>query len=92
MIGVILVCSVMVYMVVPLFGLAGIYFNTAAKVKQKKAKITKTLKKVLEPLLPDHGLSWKDVEERNMWKPWLHRTAESHIALQSQHWRLHETS
>lgn len=69
MIGVLLVCSAMVYVVVPVFGLAGIYFNTAAKAKYKKAKVMKTLKKVLEPLLPDHGLSWKDVEEPK-WKPW----------------------
>ena len=67
MIGVLLVCSVMVYVVVPVFAMAGIYFNNAAKAKQKKKKIIKALKKALEPLLPDAGLSWTDVQDMKLW-------------------------
>ena len=73
MIGVLLVCAVMVYVVVPLFAMAGIYFNNAAKAKQKKEKIIKALKKALEPLLPDAGLSWTDVQDMKLWCAVLYR-------------------
>ena len=63
MIGVLLVCSVMVYVVVPLAAMAGIYFNNAAKAKQKREKAIKVLRKAMEPLLSNVGLSWKDVQD-----------------------------
>ena len=79
MIGVLLVCSVMVYVVVPVFATAGIYFNNAAKAKQKKKKIIKALKKALEPLLPDAGLSWTDVQDMKLWC--AYRTVPYHSVL-----------
>ncbi|CAL1160422.1 unnamed protein product [Cladocopium goreaui] len=83
MIGVLLVCSVMVYVVVPVFATAGIYFNNAAKAKQKKKKIIKALKKALEPLLPDAGLSWTDVQESEILESHHDATLES-AALEPQ--------
>ena len=63
MLGVLLVCALMVYVMVPLAAMAGIFFNPAAKAKVKREKLKKELKKVLEPHLPGVGLEWSDLED-----------------------------
>ena len=63
MLGVLLVCAVMVYLVVPLGGMAGVLFNPQAKAKVKREKLKKELRKVLEPHLPAVGLEWGDLQD-----------------------------
>ena len=54
----------MVYVVTPAAGWVGLFFNDAARDKKKRAGLKKKAVDVLVDVLPEKGLTWRDVEDR----------------------------
>ena len=63
MLAVYLVCASVVYCLVPAANKAGITFNPKANREKATRKAVLKLEKVMEPLLPDLGLTWSDIED-----------------------------
>ena len=53
----------MVYVVVPVAALAGIYFNDSAREQKKRTGLKKKAKEVLEATLIQQGLTLDDLED-----------------------------
>lgn len=62
MLGVFLMCALAVYLLIPLAGKMGVFFNPAAQRRQAKSKAVVQFRAKLEPYLPPE-LTWEDLME-----------------------------
>ena len=63
-IGLFMFSAFMVYVVVPVAAIGGLYFNDAAKEQKQRNGLKKKCQEVLVENLPEWGVSWDDIEDR----------------------------